>query len=601
MGIIGYNYYMKQEEILSRIADLEKEIARLPLGSITKKEINGREYYYHRVTTDGKRKETYISFDDVTKMSEEIKERKRLEAELKSLSKQVKTVNENSLNFKTKVVTGLALKSLVALSAAYKRRYCIEKLRDYVFNYSGEKVFVLFGLRRTGKTTMIRQLISEMNQDIFNKTAFVQIKSGNALSDVDNDLKILENNGFKYVFIDEVTLMDDFIDGAALFSDIYACSGMKVVLSGTDSLGFLFSEDDQLYDRCFMLHTTYISYKEFEEVLGLRGIEEYIHYGGTMSIGGINYNRESTFASLESTNDYIDSAIAKNIQHSLALYQDGGHFRGLTELYDAGELTNVINRAVEDINHRFTRKVIESIFKSHDLSLTSVNLLKDRNEPIDLKKNINIEQVTKDIKDALDILDIEERKNLINPGQLLQIKEYLNLLDMIAEIDLEYLPDISKNSKITVVTQPGLRYAQAVAILDSLLKDEKFMELSAKQRKTIENRLLSEIQGRMMKEIILLETKISRSNKKVFKLQFTIGEFDMVVCDPEELTVELYEIKYSKECAKEQSRHLTDEEKCAMVTHRYGDIVGRYVIYRGEHTVFNDIEYLNVEEYLKSL
>ena len=40
-------------------------------------------------------------------------------------------------------------------------------------------------------------------------------------------------------FIDEVTLMPDFIDSAALFSDIYAAQGMKIVLSGTDSLGFL--------------------------------------------------------------------------------------------------------------------------------------------------------------------------------------------------------------------------------------------------------------------------------------------------------------------------------------------------------------------------
>lgn len=36
--------------------------------------------------------------------------------------------------------------------------------------------------------------------------------------------------------------MEDFIEGAALFSDIYASSGMKIVLSGTDSLGFIFQK-----------------------------------------------------------------------------------------------------------------------------------------------------------------------------------------------------------------------------------------------------------------------------------------------------------------------------------------------------------------------
>ena len=62
--------------------------------------------------------------------------------------------------------------------------------------------------------------------------------------------------------------MEDFIEGAAIFSDIYASSGMKIVLSGTDSLGFAFTSKEQLYDRCIMIHTTFIPYREFENVLG---------------------------------------------------------------------------------------------------------------------------------------------------------------------------------------------------------------------------------------------------------------------------------------------------------------------------------------------
>lgn len=78
---------------------------------------------------------------------------------------------------------------------------------------------------------------------------------------------------------------------------------MKIVLSGTDSLGFFFSEDEQLYDRCIFLHTTFIPYREFEEVLGIKGIDEYICYGGTMSLGGVHYNEKSTFASKKSVDE----------------------------------------------------------------------------------------------------------------------------------------------------------------------------------------------------------------------------------------------------------------------------------------------------------
>ena len=41
---------MKRDESMSKIADLEREIAVLPEGSITKKKINNKEYYYHRIT-----------------------------------------------------------------------------------------------------------------------------------------------------------------------------------------------------------------------------------------------------------------------------------------------------------------------------------------------------------------------------------------------------------------------------------------------------------------------------------------------------------------------------------------------------------------------
>ena len=66
-----------------------------------------------------------------------------------------------------------------------------------------------------------------------------------------------------------------------------------------------------------MLHTKPISYREFERVLGIKGIDEYIRYGGTMSMGGINYNSAPTFASTASTDEYVDSAIARNIRHTL--------------------------------------------------------------------------------------------------------------------------------------------------------------------------------------------------------------------------------------------------------------------------------------------
>ena len=74
-------------------------------------------------------------------------------------------------------------------------------------------------------------------------------------------------------------------------------------------------------------------------------------------------------------------------------------------------------------------------------------------------------------------------------------------------------------------------------------------------------RIVNEIKGRMMEDIVLLETKLFYPKKEVFKLQFSIGEFDMVIFDPKTITCEIYEIKHSKEIHSNQYRFLIEEEK----------------------------------------
>ena len=594
---------MEQAELLKRIDELEREIALLPGGSMTVKKIKDKEYYYHRISENGKRRETYVDFDQVEELRSQIEKRKALEKELKELKRQLPKstkLKKAELPFSTYVRVGEQLDSMAATVAKYKKRACYATIHDYIFGEQQDKVFILYGLRRTGKTTLIRQIILNMKSEERRKVAFIQIKSSDTLSDINADLKTLEEHGYQYIFVDEVTLMEDFIEGAALFSDIYAVSGMKLVLSGTDSLGFIFTKHEQLYDRCIMLHTTFIPYREFEQVLGIQGIDNYIRYGGTMSISGVNYN-ESTFTTKQSTDEYIDSAIARNIQHSLKYYQDGGHFRNLYDLYKKGELTSAINRVVEDINHRFTKEVLTRTFTSHDLSLSARNLLHDRENPVDLYQTIDREAVTATLKTMLDILDKEEQKVEIDETHAEQIKEYLTMLDLLMEVDLRYLPHVNRHDSITVITQPGLRYAQATALVNSMLLDEQFSALSAVERKRISERILSEIQGRMMEDIVLLETKLAKPDKEVFQLQFAVGEFDMVVADPIALTCEIFEIKHSKEVVPAQYRHLTDEKKCAQTEHRYGAITARTVIYRGETTESNNVKYLNVEEYLNLL
>ena len=591
-----------------QIETLEMEIAALPVGYISRKTINGKVRLYHQWTENGKKKSKYLDDRTAEQLQRLIDKRRELQQQLKTAKallpkgtparKTPKAVHE----FRTTVSIGNALERFVKPVAEYRRRDGYQELEKYLYQDSFGKVFILYGLRRTGKTTLIRQAIAAMKPEDFDRTAFIQVRPGDHLGDVNFDLRWLEENRYKYVFLDEVTFAEDFIEGAALLSDIYAASGMKIVLSGTDSLGFLFSESGELYDRCIMLRTTMIPYREYERVLEIQGIDQYIRYGGTMVLGGKHYNDKKTFENAESADEYVDSAIARNIQHSLEYYQHGDHFRHLIELYDRGELTRAINRVVEDINHRFTIDVLTRDFLFSDLGISASNLRKDRSKPDNILDRIDREAFTEGLRRALEILNKAEQTVEITEVHRQEIKEYLDLLDLTEDIPTEFLPVKNERLFRTAVSQPGLRYAQAEAFIRQLLLDEQFRNISAADRGRVAERILDEIRGRMMEDIVLLETKMSKPGKQVFRLQFPVGEYDMVVVDPEAIECEVYEIKHSAERVPAQYRFLEDDEKLGSVEFRYGKIRKKAVIYRGESTMpENGIEYLNVEDYLRSL
>lgn len=578
---------------------VQEQIAELPKGNITYKTINGKKYPYLQWTESGKQHGRRVKDDELDLLSASINERKRLEALLKTAEqpKKKQTAKRSNLLIRT----GDLLRNYVRSVEGYKKRECFSTLQEYLESNITDKVFVLCGLRRTGKTTLIRQAIGEMSDEQFDQAAFIQADSSCTLAQMNKTLQDLESAGYRYVFIDEVTLMEDFIEGAALFSDIYAASGMKLVLSGTDSLGFIFTEDESLYDRCIMLHTTFIPYREFDRVLGFQDIDDYIRYGGTMSISGKRYQSASTFSSAQTAGEYVDSAIAHNIQHSLRNYQYGDHFRALRELYDSNELTNAIQRIVEDINHAFTLDVLTRRFHSHDLRVSANNLRHDRSAPSDILDQVDTDEITDKLRALLSIMNPEERTVELTDTHRVQIKEYLHLLDLVVDMPAVQINNYNSKSERTIITQPGMRYAQTQALIGRLLQDDAFRSYSLQERTMAAQRIMSEVMGRMMEDIVLLETQTARPDTQVFPLQFAVGEFDMVVFDQESQSCEIYEIKHSTEIVPQQTRHLLDQKKCDDTAFRFGEIKRKGVIYRGPATMVDEIEYINVEDYLRGL
>ena len=593
------------------IQELEKKIAELPVGYISKKTINGKIQYYHQWTEGGKKRSQYLRDGEMEPLREQIEQRKSLQAQLKELRTGMPKVRQPKLDFETSVIIGKGLEAMSQGVKNWELRDCFDQLEGYLYGKEYDRVCLVFGLRRTGKTTMLRQAIGRMTKENLSRTAYIKARRNDNMAMMNRDLKKLFDAGFQYVFIDEVTLMEDFIDSAALFSDVFAAMGMKIVLSGTDSLGFWLAMDQELYDRAKPIHTTFIPYREYSRLLGIDSIDEYIRYGGTLRAGELAFDDEdvnaqdASFRDDESTRRYIDTAICRNIQHSLACYEAGGHFRHLYSLYEAGELTSAINRIIEDINHRFLISVLTDDFRSHDLRLTAANLRKERDpeKRTDVLDRVDTEAVTRRLMELLDIRNKEEQSIGITPAHIAEIKQYLSALELIVDCPIETTEPETKPLEHILFTQPGMRYCQAQALVHVLLKDPQFSELSEYEKTRVSDRILEEVRGRMMEDIVLLETmKAADRDHRIFKLQFEVGEFDMVIYDQKENCCDIFEIKHSSTQVPLQYRHLMDEDKCRRTEKRFGTIRGRYVLYRGEDIQMeNGVQYRNVESYLKEL
>ena len=525
------------------VRKLGEELAGLPKGCISQKRIRGKVTFYRQWTEGGRTRSQYLTAAEARTFRKQMLRRRQLQRMLRPYLAPQRTVRKTTV---VSVKTGEALRYWARGAAAWERRDKFPNILKYLRWRQEPRVCVIYGLRRTGQTTMLMQAALELTEEEFSRAAYLKATVDTSIYEIDRILKDLESRGYRYVFIDEVTLMEDFIDAAAVFSDVYAAGGMKIVLSGTDSLGFWFASDNELYDRAYMIHTTVIPYAEHARLLKTDDIDDYIRYGGMLQAGELAFRDadarrdDASFRDDESTRRYIDTAIAQNIQRSLRCFQHGSRFFSLKPLFEAGELTNVINRIVEDMNHDFLVSVVTRPFKSGDLHASAKILLKGTSG---------------------------ERTVAVSEEQVRDVRNWLEKLDLLADVRVRRANGNELDPR-PVFTQPGMRFCMAQALVDSLFHDRRFLRLEASVRNRVRNKILDEVRGRMLEDIVLFETTRScrrrggeRAEECVFKLLFDSGEYDMVTLDPQGGGCRLYEIKHSTERVPAQARHLLSQRE----------------------------------------
>lgn len=478
---------------------------------------------------------------------------------------------------------------------SYKERDLMTQLTDYLKGKNDNKVMVLNGLRRTGKTTMMQQAI--YNHIEINDAVYIRCQPTDKTDDITDE--ILKSRK-KYIFLDEVTKVPDFIDLASSLSDDAAFAGHKIVMAGTDSLGFSFVKNDELFDRMHEIRTTFIPFSEHNRLTG-KDLFQYMKYGGTLSDEDYFYNEDNLA-------EYTNSAIAHNILHTYKYWRQGEYENDLYPAATVDDIFSLVNCYVRDATKRFLVSAIEKFKASEFDSPAQIYEHKIRSG----KRSGKTEQ-DEHIPDPEPLRD----KKLASEWQAaLQIKsEYPfevtdKLIERIREnlIKLDVLTCIKDDDEyLYYFTQPGMRYCHIDAAIDTLTRNKKIIEeYSREDIDAVSQKIREDIEGQLIEDIIFLDLKNRFKKNKdisVTKYRRDNSEYDIAITNNNTNRSIVFEIKRSSQMAEGQKKHLKNIELQEAFERIFNTkIAGKAVLYSGQTQKDGEgFQYINSSDFLKNV
>lgn len=495
------------------------------------------------------------------------------------------------------------------------KRNCYSEIENFVNSHKGTKgqICTIGGLLSTGKTVLLNQIAKELHAK-GHKCLYLSCSDeyANIIQDRDNNVvhrpEIEELYGlldqaikedYKYIFIDEITFIKDFVGQGNVLSNYYANQGLNIIVTGTDSLSFILATQDCLMDRMKLIHTSYVSFAEYNRLLG-KGLDDYIQFGGTLK-------DESPYKDRDATREYTGKAIVKNIIRSVC---GNEHMdpQALTLLYSEEELVSTIHRCVKQMHQDFLVSAItrnNGAFESQPLHLGINNT-----RSFLYSRHMLDEQIEK----SLAVLN----KNKIKVNMMQEdedvIKKFLEDLDLVLTIPI-YLSVKGENPvrerNMQIISQAGIVYCHATDLLKLLTSDEHWKNLEVcgleNKEKFIE-KAEREIKGAILANHLIYDTyKALHENYYVTKISRNSDgkEVNLAIVDKQSKDTYLFEVRYSQYKADNQVKNLVNEDFNNYIEESFGKIKGRYVIYTGEkdsvESALGEIKFFSAELFLKSV
>ena len=253
-----------------------------------------------------------------------------------------------------------------------KRELYIEKIKPFI---DKDIIKVLTGIRRSGKSVMLKLLMEELKNRGINQNQFIYINFENLkyrnlknyerlydfiLNKVDDKYKSY------YIFLDEIQEVEEWercvnslrVDEELRF-DIYITGSNAKLLSGELST--------YLAGRYIEFIVYPFSFKEFFEIIQEKNQEikvkeafqKYVKFGGMPFLHNLDYNFE---ASMQYLQDLYASIILKDITQR-------------NNIRDTDLLERIINYVVMNIGNTFSATSISKFFKSENRKVAIETIL----------------------------------------------------------------------------------------------------------------------------------------------------------------------------------------------------------------------------------
>ena len=474
-----------------------------------------------------------------------------------------------------------------------------EELYSKVVDKTDSKVILLHGLRRTGKTVMLNQLVEDIVKGgiaTYEQINLITIyESTISRRDVYELLEsITSANNVKYVIIDEFTMVNGLVDSSQYIHDRFCTHGVKFIITGTNSFAIRLLNERSLATRSKLTNVPPLTMKEYSTLVGPINAMEYIKVGGIFS---------DAFKFEKDTKSYLHTAIAKNISESLV--NGSRDYCKLTgDDFSSRKITieAVVNRVLYNSMKELGVKSINELFKTN----YSAGVRLGRDFEIKL-----IERLEHDLK-----VNSEE---IVSEDLYKGIKDVLIKMDIIRQVYNDYSePGVRARVAYSLTRYPGLVYAfyniiSGREFITSELKvtDKEARDMDRKYREVLEGHIL---EGLIISDIITT----SNGETRTFNINNT-EEIDIIHRN-ENGVISLIEVKRRKTYEPIQMRWLINKKIGEI--YNSNKCVNRMVVYNGKTKVISidpikigrlrklseDIDisidyvyYINVDEFLLDL